>query len=217
MKKSQVTLFMILGIMMLAIVVLFIAMAMPNSFTPRTTATSAKEFADSCFLQAHTCALYQLGNTAGNMKVSDLIAKLDNAKELGEDYLEESSVVCQDDFSAVKGSDVKADKPYADMQFNMRDTTTKVNQKMIITSGNSQRTVKDFVSKIPVRYESVDNLAKDIKNHDLTLIDNSYINAHLLEDDNIDANVYELEGNLIVLTDKLSRIEDNNYKFTFIK
>lgn len=216
MKKGQIAIFMILGVIIVASLILVFLLSNPLTIRGAFS-SSAQTLADTCFTSSEVCMLHQLGNTGGNLEFSKKFPTLLDSKDNGEYYFGEAAKICQEDFRELNGESVESSEISADILFNLKDTTVKTDQKIIVKKGGSTKEINDFVTKIPVRYESCYMLANNLKNHQLSKIDNSYINANLLEDPNIDANVYEGKENVIVLTDRESRIEDTKYKFTFIK
>ena len=215
-KKGQLTIFIILGVILIGTILLVILLSNPLLIRGTSTST-AKALADSCFSTSEVCTLHQLGNTAGNLEFTEQLIPLYEMEDNANLYFKKASTYCQDDFKSIVNEKVDSEAPNPEVFFNMKDTTFKTKQKITITSGGKVQKINDFVTQIPVRYESCAKLANNIKEHTITQLDNSYINAVLLEDPSIDANVYEGESNVIVLTDRESRIEDTKYKFSFIK
>ena len=97
------------------------------------------------------------------------------------------------------------------------DTIVDINQKITIKQESKTKTIKQFSTRLPVRFRKCHETAAKINQHDMTLISDEYINANLLEEDELNINIYENNPYVITITDKKSGIKDEFYKFTFLK
>lgn len=217
MKKAQISMFILVGAVLLIFVIVFLLLLRPLVSTSGETPTTPKGYVDNCLTIAQTCLLHKYGETAGNLEYTTELKTREDIAQIGRSYFSDATIICEEGLNELEGMKITTEEPNPEILFNLKDTTIKTKQKIIVTQSGSTKTFSDFITKTTVRFDPTHRLAEKIKQHKLTTVNSSYVNAHLLEDENIDGNVYEGKRNVVILTDKDSRIEDTAYKFMFVK
>jgi len=210
-KKAQITMFIIVGIAILLIFA-FVFSVLPKFKATASGKNAIKDFAESCFVESETCLLYALGSNGGNLEFNENLPELDNIT--GNEYFAAGAEACQNNFQEFP-EQITANGITSELSFNDKDTTIRTKQKIQIATTASTTTFEEYKTSLPVRFRTTHELAKNLKKHQLTLIDKSYINTNLLETDEFNANIYE--PNIITLTDKESFLNNINFKFSFIR
>ncbi len=216
--KSQASLFIILGIVLLILFGLFFSIQGKTLVFYSTDKENVKAFAESCLKVTQTCMMERMGENGANFVFDYGLNPLTEAKEELEDNIAKAAEICQNNFTEFKDVGIEAGNIKSEVSFNKKDTTSNTKQEIAITKGKKTQTLDKFFSKVDVRFSNTYSLAEKFMEEN-QLIGNGYINSKLLEKDEFNVNVYETENNqLITITDDLSEITKTaKYKFSFVK
>lgn len=224
MKKGQVSIFIVVGmIFLISMILLFImiqAQAPQNDIAPQR-----KEFPYNCFSIAQVCMMQHLGNSAGGIQFTEDLSPLESRKAEAIEYFNKVADYCQDDYVRTAPIKITKEPPQSELFFNLEDVTVKTDQKITIEETGRTRDLNNFVTKMPIRFSELYSKSMHFQEHGLNVIDDSYVNTELVENSQFPMNIYEgkqPQGKtgkqiVFVIKDNESRIEDTDFMFTFIK
>jgi len=164
----------------------FLFYAVPKFKIGGSSKNAIKDFAESCFTESETCLLYALGSNGGNIEFSNTLPELDEIS--GNEYYAARAEACQGNFQEFP-EQITAKGITSEISFNDKDTTIKTKQKIQVATQSATTTFEEYKTSLPVRFRTTHELAKNLKTHQLTLIDSSYINTNRLETDAFNANI----------------------------
>ncbi len=218
MKKSQITIFIILGILILAVIVLGFMFSgkIKSFFNPNEDIES---FIDGCNSVAQTCALEWVGENSGGNEFRMGLASIEDSKSAIDTYIENAAVICQNKFIDFSGQTVIAENPKADTSFNLKDTSTRITQMITVKRAEKSIEYDEFNAKTEVKYRQIHAQASQLNEGNQLSISKDYISAKLLEQESYNINIYEANNTqIITITDEDSKIKGTTgYKFSFVK
>ena len=241
-KKSQITVFIIVGLLILIFVgfLMLIVSHIKTDITFKTKQTTIKGYIENCVEASASDGLYLIGRQGGYIKLPnnyystdygniaygfvderDVLRDINEIKREYEKYIKEQTLVCVNDFNSFKdkGYNVSYTEPKVNVIFASR-TIVDVKFNVKYKLGDTSSSVSLFKVILPVRFSRIYGLANKLVEK-MTLFP-GYIDMTLLGNNDIDAYVLPYIKdkdnnmvNVIVLEDRKSKLKERPYKFIF--
>jgi hypothetical protein len=213
MRKGQVTVFMLIGIVMLLLVMslIFMTTDLGNIIFPKDI---VKDHVELCMTDALECTLFNIGANNGNIEFNQRLPLLDELETSSEAYFSNYVQKCEN-FSQLKATNISAGDIQASLAFNQYEVLAEMTQPIDVKQAEQRRYYDKFYAKVPVRLKAAYDAAVNIIGHNLTVIDKDFINTKYMEDYEI--KVYENNPDIVTIIDQDSVLGTDLFRFSFIK
>lgn len=200
-KRSQITLFIIIGIIILAVftsVFFFISEISASDHEKGTV----EYYLDTFFKRSAICTLKHIGQN------QEQLIGLKNIESGAEDYFREYSEKEQNfSYFEKKGKNVAAGKITPKIRLKSK-SLFDIEQDIKIETSDSERYLDNFFVKLDVDFNRIYSSAKNIKKSP-----EGYIRESTLS---VKTDFYDMvDSSIVVLTDSSSKIKEVPYKFVF--
>ncbi len=241
-KKGQITIFIIMGFIILVIVGASIyinqipkendvEIEKKTSFQLQTE--SVKSFVDSCLKQVGSMALFKLGVHGAYIELegdffstlnydtsylyyngNNYLPSLDNIKNQISNYVDENIIDCTN-FSIYDSLEIEYGELETSTMIGQSHVSLTLNWPLTIKQLESSREISDFSVDIPVRFMNIYNTVKNVI--DGTQKHPGIVDAFLLLDQDVSHIDYTYFDDTIVylITDNESKLEGHPYYFLF--
>jgi hypothetical protein len=244
-KRGQITLFIIIGIVVLFGVsaFLYVNQQVKKQNQPSVTEVQnipadlgpIKEYVQNCVDELAKQGFISLGLqggyiqppktyieppyaiTIGNVNDKVSIPNLDEVKRQFQLYVKEVLQGCTAGFEPFlqQGFSVKEDTPISDLTFG-NQTIIKIKYPLTISKEGTNTTLSDFVTSVPIRFRYIDEVAQNLSR--LAIQNNGAVDLTYLDtlDLNVSVSSNEKGKSLYTLTDKKSSMDGEPYTFMFV-
>lgn len=216
-KKSQITLFISVSIVLLVILALglYVVKAVnQENKLDYNSIPSISNYAENIHETSLTCSLYTLGKSGGYLEVEpDRLAELEESKKLASDFIAMSMPVLTNWAPyQEQGYEITEGEINTEIMFAKKEVVANIFHKIKASNNNNHNiNLEKFQVEKNVRYKEIYEYAKNIYND----ID---INLNKLSQTDLDTNIYIIKNsNVFVFTDETSIINNMPYKFIFTK
>jgi len=229
-SRSQVTLFAILGLFIIAIFALLALLSSPFSgLNSDTEPEPVKSFIQSCLAKVSEDGIILLGlknglilgqyvNVSGyavnyaHIDNASVALSVDDMQSQLEEYINRHLPACISDFESFAQFNIAHKSPKAKVQINSRDVSVMLDYDVRYMAGNVQRKFSKFQHHVRVRLRMLQETAERVSNMPHNHIE---LFAYLGTKD-INTTVYTgFNSTVYVLTDTKSRIRDKAYRYIF--
>jgi len=243
-KKSQVSVFVIIGVFILLGVVLYFIVSSDflNSDNVDTEVRPVYNFIQDCILEAGENAIYQIGSTGGYVVAKEPYLKLDSedafsrkvsyylegdenlmpSLEVIEDeidlYVDSMIYFCIADFRDFSEFEVSEGEVKTESVIEEDKVVLNVNYPVSLGKGDDSYSFEEFSVEVPIRLGRVYNVANEVleKNSGKGICLSCLYDIG--KENNVGVHMIEgSEGIVFVINDKFSKINGNNYEFYFAK
>ena len=234
-KKSQISLFIILGIVVLGL--FFFIFLTPNNINSNVVAfekSTINNYITSCLKQASEDALFLLGKQGGNINPESYLESNDfrisylykneetnvpskkNIEEQLSKYIDNNILTCLNNFDDFKkqGWEVNFDNPITKTSINLKDISLLLNFDVGIGKGDSIINFKEFSHIADVRLTKI--LEATNKIVDFHLIEEEWTDLTTLSGYNLEITIFPYKNTLTYsIEDKKSELSGETYLFNF--
>lgn len=214
MKRAQLTIFLILGILLLAGV--FLALYSTDTFAALGLGSSPKyivtSFVEDCLKKTGEFGLLKLGEQGGEL---DAETTLDEVQSSYERFIAVNINKCTNGFGQLQsqGISVTAQDPQANVIFTAKSTDIKLQYPLKITKENNIDEVEAFQVRLPVRFRVLYEAAVHQK---VVFSQEKAVDMSAFGSTDFVTEIYpEEEGMKIIFKDALSKINTLDYWFVF--
>ena len=232
-SKGQVTMFMIVGILLLFIViVLFIAVKeiiKENNANVPTEMLPIKNHVDGCLEMVSSKSLSLLGLQNGispnnpveidSYKFNAIyspedILRLDEMEGQLSEYVKANLPDCIDGFSAFPNMQIKDGEIKVDTQINMLDVTFDIDYRIELSVGGKKHTIDEFSSTQDIRLEEIQEIMKNAT--EIYYSSNAIELYDYLGSLELNTTIYPVDGKkFFILEDDRSKLNNHPYKYIF--
>ncbi len=242
-KKSQITAFIILGIIILGIAGLIIYVRQIRQLTPATPeaprvtieAQPLQTFVDSCLERVGENGFLTVGLPGGHVTVPDKYLETElvvipyfyyegqrnilTLEKVGEQlgiYIKLFLPVCLDNFNTFRaeGYDITTGQITTETIFGEKETIINLNYPLIFKRGAAELKLENFSAKIEVPFKNLYSIATQIA--DQQNRSNGMIDSILLDSFGKNITTLGFENNTVVfLISDDSKVKGINYQFIF--
>ena len=241
-KKGQITLFIIIGIVLVIVVglTLFLVRSNKTGTIEEEVSESAtlKGFVENCIEEVAVPALYLQGLQGGyiyppedsfqmeeyNYRISYLYSlgknNVPSRTQMQNDinrYINENLDSCLDNFNVYKeqGYDISLESINTKSTIGLNDVFIKVNYPIILTKGNTREEVNEFSSTIPVRLGHLNDLSKEFI--DAVVKNPERVDMTMLGGFDVEVVIIPYSQDTIIYSfyDEKSDVRDERYIFLF--
>lgn len=236
-KRGQITLFIIIGIILLVMIglVLFTEKEVKVKDVPiPADIKPVKLYVENCIQSVGPFGLYLIGMQGGFIEPSpiairthyseiayayyegvEILISLPRIGSQFSKYIENQLPTCINNFEAFKEFDITAGEIKANTIFTEKDTIVNVKYPLTIKKGDSITELSDFSATFPIRLKKIYNDVRTIVDKEL---DNpEQIDITYLQETGMDSAILPINEDTIVyiLVDNESRLENVPYTFMF--
>src|SRR3989338_5001942 len=235
MKKAQLSLLIILGVVVLiAFILVFMLVSGSKAQKLPFESDSAKGFVESCITQTAEDGITLLGKQGGRIILKDYVlapnfgisyAVKANAKTLPsiptmEDelslYIKSNLNFCLEDFDSLKeqGWEVEQDELSVSASINAQDVGIRASYPLVFTLKDQRISLDAFSVSLPIRLNHIHDSANSIA--DFSLSHNNSVDMGYLDGTGLNTTIFPYKGALIYrFSDEGSLIGNRPYEFFF--
>ena len=213
-KKSQITLFILIGIVFLAVIALIFFAEFTkgdNGYKNNAVPSDVSAHINAVNKYVSECSLYTLGKNAGYNKFKPyLLAGLDESSQNINEFFEKVMPGLIN-LEALKGYESHYKKTSAEAEFGATDTLLKIKHDYILKKESKIFNGREFETKMNVRLKKLSDNAKIAQ-------DEKDINLNEMNKLNFKKDIELMDkAEVFVFTDETSIINNMPYKFIFTK
>ncbi|MEM4267592.1 MAG: hypothetical protein QXK37_02045 [Candidatus Woesearchaeota archaeon] len=232
-KSGQVSLFLVLGLMILMVLGFFLIGLKEFRLNSANTGSTIHDYVEQCVRKSAERGLYIIGRQGGwikinapfeNMRYGNIsyaytnktisLPPLRSIQAEHELFVERETLICLGSFPNKDAFFESIGIPIAHTKFTEKSVVVDVEMDVIAKIANGRRQFNDFSVTIPVRFKSVHTLANAIAERKKFFP--SYVDLTLLGMQDIDVDVLSYgRYEVYVLTDKESSLWGLPYRFIF--
>lgn len=216
MKKGQITIFLIIGLLIVAMLAFFLIMSEDFSFKKETTVLLLDNHIKLCEEQSTNCMLYRLGTTSGKMSFSEGPLPLFNIMEHdAATYLKTTPQSCFT-FNQFPEKEVTVESIGTEVRFNHKTLQASFTNGITSKEKQTQTKAKDHIIKKAVQVKPMyDQAVAMRKPSEISDVPDSYIS---LDNYEFDVEIMQHESMPVIsLIDTSSNIDNQAFRFYFLK
>ena len=239
MKRGQITLFIILGIIILIIVTAYLILrsapeenVIEETLDFDNSVKAVETYAKGCIQDSAAASLLYFGFSGSRLdkpryeydRLTTTYLR-DNTENRLQSLAEwestlssifETSVKSLCNFSTLHNIEVQVSEPKADVKIKDTITTFNINYPINIISGDTSKQLDTFTVNLPVRLPLIHSTANTLIKDNLEHPD--LITVSLLNDFDAEVTVSSLESNILLytITDPTSDINDDNFVLLYL-
>jgi len=214
-KKAQITMFVIIGLILILIVGFVLYLSRFNYELKVGDVTGFDTYFKSCIDSHIEQGIYQMGLYSGYLSKPTRfeISSIENSKTELSNYIQDHIKLCINNYP--NNEKIKVDYNIPTIDIDISDTIiVNIKDSYTYNINNEQVTSPDLSYSYNVRYMTVYNTAKKIIQNDDKFIQDT---DNLKQDDLVIETSSVYDGQLWLITDKISKIKSDSFYFAFKK
>ncbi len=238
MRKSQVSVFIIIAIVLVAIIGIYFAfrtnvLNIGNNIAPEVAPVYS--YVDNCVKQTGQDAIYYIGQTGGYFLVpnessenhiayylynnKNLIPDKERIEKELADYMNEMLFFCTDNFIGFSDFQIKQGDIKTTAKIDNGNVVFDVDYPLSISKSNTNYNINKFETKISARLDVVYGTAFKIMDEQMKNKQDICLNCiqELADNNNLYVDMYDYKENVVVfvITDPQSKINEKDFEFQF--
>jgi hypothetical protein len=212
MKKGQVMIFVLVGIVLLIGVLLMLNTITSDKQEVTSQGTGTQKFIHNCFETTAECGLHRLGSNSGAIGFTNLIPSLETIEQTAATYVDQVVHLCFSNFTQVPGQDVSIHSINPEVSFNEK-SLVKTEPVITIQEGLLETRAQRYNQVFDIPFRNIYNTAVQLKSGAKPEgVSDSYIK---LEAD-FDVSVADKAGKKFVSIAGGS-LKKKDFRFNFVK
>lgn len=225
-RNSQITLFLILGLIVLAVVIFFYQFRtalLPKEEGAKMMRLSAEiqeinKYTQDCLERITEEGANFVGEKGRTLAEGEDYTLADATTDFS-DYINENIVFCTADFEGFEGMTIKQSEPTTELDVTEEKVEVKLFYPLLITKDENTFKLSNFDTEVKIRLNTMFRFKEEIKK-ELTKKDNQFCLScldELAEEKNLKITIldYAQEGDIIVVEDETALIKEEPYQLMF--
>jgi hypothetical protein len=214
-KKAQITMFIIIGLIFLMLFAYIFYISKIKYELKVSDNTGFNPYFKSCIDSHIEQGIYEMGLYSGYLTKPTRfeISTIENSKEELKTYIENRMKLCINTYPRNENIKINFKIPTINIEI-LDKIIVNIQDSYTYNLNNQQITSPDFSFSYDVRYMTVYNTAKDIIEQNQEFI---HDNDNLKQDDLVIKTSSVFDGQLWLITDKISDIKSDSFYFAFKK